>query len=822
MKKLITTIGSLVLAGTMTFGLAACGGNGGGNSGTGGGGGQTEAQKWAAMVEGLNTIDNYTVTSNDSQSQGLKYKGEYVDEDTVYDGDEMEQMFKQMFVSGMLEEIGGQNPVSQDAISVSYADFANGKFATTSYYDEEKFDYVLVDGTSVKDYSWYVREGSGDPEEFEENESGYYVDEYIGYKNAAQAKAALKENENPLKIMIETEFTGLGDKANVQGTVSEIYELFTYNSSKSAYVARLGTLGIMMVPDGTPVDLEVKVSNGKIVGYNMDVALEMSLADFMGQFMNEDEEGEGGGMPDMSEMLEGLTIEIGILSEMTISNIGSTTINVPEDLDDQVFVYDNGDRAEDVYYVIADENAYKAMFDGLLGDEDTVRFSYGNYPENHTVYYNGELGLLKIVEENYETGEKSAKIYWATEEGLKVYTAVYDDGNFDGWSSPETEAISGNKTEALLSKAPNDVKLYFNLGGKHMSEQFDLFEVRHYNNYQAKITVGETEYGFEIYYNYNENSQKLVFSGYSLYDSDTEDYIYVSVGVGYLQNDDGLPEVEGETVTEDEWKALVEPWYNLKNITITNGYEKTLVDIAADGSSGKIYHISDYTSNSWYITFEKNGDTYAMTKYYFNEGWDYDTQTPTGNWVKVTSQGLSYNDILDAADLEMLKKLGGEVFWDNDTSSLKTIGDMWASVKYNPMTKEYEVEDQWISIAFGQNKLVYNGTTIFSNKGTTVAGELPDEVAEAEDLNEQYAGVYKDTGNDNIVLTLNVDGTFTLEGLDGQPTLEGTWSYEGWGFDFTVTTDGVDIYLSCMDYDESSGTITIGGQYSLSLQKVVD
>lgn len=807
MKKFFTAALSLVLAGTMTAGLAACGGNGGGNGGTGGGG-QTEAQKWATMVDGLKNLDNYTATETSTSGQGLKFNGEYVTAETVYSEDETEQMMKSMFAQMFMENMGmDENPYGYDSESVAYADFANGKYAMTSHYDEEKFDYVLVDGTSVKEYSLYF---DREEDEYE----GYYVSEYKGYKNAAQAKSALKENENPLAYMLTMEFTGVGDKADVKGTIPELFELFTYNSSKSAYVAQLGTVGIGMVPDGTPISMEVKVSNGKVVGYIADIALDMSIADMMAQYMDaDDEEGE---MPDMSAMYEGLSFEVSIVSEVNISNIGSTTVTVPADLDEQIIsTYTD--------YVIADENAYKAMFDGLMGDNDTISMSISQYPESHTAYYNGELGLLKIVEANYETNEKSAKVYWATEEGLKVYTADYSAGYFDGWSEPETETISGDKNEALIALLPAEMQLYFNLDGKNMSEQFDIFEVSYYTNYSAVITFNEKEYELSISYNYSESKEKLYFNEYSLREVGTHDDVYVYIRQSDMEQDDGLPEVDGEEVTEDEWKALVEPWYNLKNVTITNGSEKTLVDIAEDGNSGKIYHITENEYNSWYIVFEKNGDIYTVTRYYFNEtGMDYETWTPTGEWVKKTINLGGYNDVLDAASLTIILQLGGEALWDADNSKLATIGDLWASVKYNPMTGTYDLEEQNISLRFGQGMLVYNGYNVLSDKGTTVAGEIPEEIAAAEDVNAAYIGVYKDTANDSIVLTLNADGTFTLVGIDGQPTIEGNWSFEGWGFDFVVTTNDVELFLNYMNYDEDTKTIQLMAGETYNLQKVED
>ena len=789
MKKFITAIVSLVLAGTMTAGLAACGGNGGGNSGNGGGGNgggnggteQTEEEKWAAMVDGLKTLDNFTATDSETGSMGIKYSGEYVNEDTVYSEDETEQMMKQMFVSMLMQQMGDigldeKNPAEFSESSVYKADYKNGKFAKTSYVDENKFNYAIADANGVKLYDWGTYYSSD-----EEEHTGYYLEQYVGYASAAQAREALKTNSNPLTNMFKAEFTGVGENADKTGTIPELYELFTFDSAKSAYVGQLAMPSIpdfpLPLPDDTVVvvDMEIKISNQAVVGYKMDFELDLSLADLMGGMMTVDE--DEGETPDMSAMLEGFTVGMAVSNDFTISDIDVTVVNIPADIDEQVYVDEYENRYEYTYYVISDEDAYKAMFEGLLGNKDTICLSISNYPDNYTAYYNGELGLLKVVEENRETYEKSATVYWATNNELKIYTANYDGGSFDSWSEPETEAISGEAAEALLSKLPAEMQLYFNLNGKHLSEQFDIFEVSYYNYYSAEISFNDKEYELSISYNYSESKEKLYFNQYRLREVGADDDVYVYVRQGNMEYDDGLPDSENESVTEIIWKSLVEPWYDLKNITITNDNEQTVIDIAADGSSGKIYYTSYNFADSWYIVFEKVGENYTMTKYSFNvTEYDYQNGNHSGFWMKKVYEDISYDDILNEANLYLLSNING-------------LGDMWEDVEYNPMSNTYEILDYGISIRFVDGKLIY-GSNTFANKGTTVAGELPAELDDAIDFVGRYEFDLGATGK--YVLILNRDGTFTLDGFENRDTIEGNWSFDFGNFYFNSSTANIE------------------------------
>ena len=734
MKRFVTTLISILLAGTMAFSLAACGGgnnneeeggnNQGGNTESGGGAGDdntemTEEQKWAKMFTDFVDLDNFTLETGYTSSSGLKYKGEYVTADTVYDN-----QMQQMVAAEFLQEIGdGENPSTSESTSTTKYDFSNG-IIEEEYY-EGKQDYTIVDGTTINEYSWSRHYKDDDTYE-------YYLenDKYIGYASNEQALAALKARKNPFSSILESEIIGTGEHADVKGTIDEVYEIFEYDETAGVYSAVIG-VDINGAPEDMVVTVKIKVNDGAIVGYTSEMSMEMSLADMMGSMM--DAEDEDGG--DMSDMFEGFTYSGAVVETIELTNINSTVIAVPSDIDAQV-------EDEHIYSVITDEAAYKAMFDALPGNEGTIRLSAvknSGYIYSYTeVEFNEELGLLKISEkiENYsdESRTQETKLYWATDDGINVYTAEYDnEGNsyypeFTGWSDAVTEAVSGDKTAALIAKMPAEIQLYFNMNGKKMAEQFSLFELHDYNNYEADVALGDNEYRVYLDYGYNQEVEKLYINGYNVFDkNDDSAYIssntYISLGEGnIIESGEGIPEIEGVTVTEAEWKAVVEPWYNLKNVTITEMYGATvLVDIAADGKSGKIYRVSDYVYNCSYLEFEVNDDgLYAITVYSCSyNGWGEDKQ-----W---------YKDQYTVETLDMVLSYGNAYtlgYFSDYAFDGKPMGEIWESVQYNPMTKGYEIRiDEYTvyRLSVGTNSITFEGKTL-SNVGTTVAGEIPADV----------------------------------------------------------------------------------------------
>ena len=732
MKKFIMTIVSLVLAGSMAFGLAACGNktnpddnkddtnnnqpgdnNNEGDGGNGGEGGAISAEGWAKLFDGLGELDSYTLTTGFTEGSGLKYNGEYVTEDTTFSNPTLGMMVPMLLEMMDLDE---KNPNTYEDTSVEKYDFKRGIVEESSYVGEDKMDYAVVNGTTINTYNWSRR--------FDDGEEVTYLSgrNYTGYTSNAQALAVFKAENDPFERLLSQEFSGTGEHANVNGNIYELYSIFEYDEAAGVYSATVAAPE-SYYPEGTEVKVEFKIENGAIVKYTYQIAIESTLVELM---ENMDGDLEGVDMSVIAPMLEGFTYEFFENEYIQLTNVNSTTINVPGNIEEQVV-------SSRTYMVVSDETAYKDLFNNLGGNEGTVRLSCNGYEED--IYksidaqYNADLNLLKITQEvnDYENDihERQTKLYWATDDGMKIYTAEYDETEygyleFKCWSNyVETEEISGDKTAALMELLPAEMQLYFNLNGKPMAEQFSLFKFVGYDEFEANVTVNGEELRIGLSYDYNEQSDKFNFYGYSVRNND--DYSYVSLSTGNLTNsNEGLPEVDGTPVTEAEWKAIVEPWYNLKNVTIENGGDKIIIDIAADGKSGKIYNVSEYEGSRRYIEFEcTDGSTYTVTIYSCQySGWDDENHKEIFTWYKEQYEEVEYEWLLNESGAYILSYLN------------ENLGNSWANVTYNSMTKGYvynEGEYENYTILVGEGKFTFNGWTL-SNKGTTVVGEIPADI----------------------------------------------------------------------------------------------
>ena len=789
MKKFLTGILSLALAGSMAFAFAACGDktdpdkdkvdDGNNQQEENNENVKVDEAGWIKLFNDLGAMDSYTLTIEDKELQGLKYNGKYVTEE-----DQFENPMVGMMIQSFLNSVDA-NPDVDEETAVEKYDFVNGVIATP--YDEQT-EYALVDGNTIVESSWWRSSNDGITYVWHNQ-----IDKYHGYASKAQAIAVLKARNDPFTSLIETEWRGVGEYADVKGNIKELYQIFDFNEETGIYTASIDPES-NYYPAGTVSQVSFKVVNGAIVEYSYNIAIEMPLAEYLADMM------DGEGDMDFEELFKGFTFEFNESEKMALSDVNSTQLSVPSNL------YDKADYISD-HYVIPDAKAFTAMFNDRVATDGTVSMSMSTNVDGMgygtTVYFNESNNLLKIIEStddyNNDVHTRSAKLYWATDAGMKVYSGVYSNEygsypEFTGWSDVvETEGITGDKKAALMALIPAEMQLYFNFNGKPMAEQFSQFELAGYNDYYASYTQGGIDYKLSVRYGNNDSTGDLVLYGY--YISGGRTSVDVSIyNETMLSSTGGLPEVEGSHVTEEEWKALVEPWYNLKNVSIISYEGKLLVDIAADGSSGKIYNVANSLSESWYVIFNKVGDNeYTVTRYFYIEQYDEQTHSSKGAWYKQTLT-KDFDDIMSTY-LYMLSNFGGEMF-DYDHGPNK-IGDMWASVIYNPMYKGYEFSCDYndYRLTFGNGSVTfYDGSSYtFFDKGTTVAGELPADVLAAQDEKAAIAGTYKlyyyqdnngmhyagdDVTPDQLVLTINLDGTFTVNGMG--ELLEGTWSYNGW------------------------------------------
>lgn len=315
MKKFITAIVSLVLAGSMAFGIAACGGNGNQNDdkdpnqNQNSGDNQEKvltAEEWAKMFEDLYELDNHTYEAKTSTTVGLLYNRKFVTADTKFESETLTQS-----VEALREMFGlnGENPATTESGSVTKVDLTQGVIESPSGYGDNQNDYFIVDGTTVNEYSW--RKNATDTD-------GYYnLYRYVGYDSNAQATEYVRKNANPFRFLLAAQLCGTGEYADVKGTMSELYELFEYDETTGIYSAIIAVDPTN--PESGEGSISVKVENGAIKAFSMNVETVVDVAETTGD-----------------PSLKGLTYVMIMSSGAEITDIGTTRIIIPDDLDERV------------------------------------------------------------------------------------------------------------------------------------------------------------------------------------------------------------------------------------------------------------------------------------------------------------------------------------------------------------------------------------------------------------------------------------------------------------------------------------------------------
>ena len=741
MKKFISAIVSLVLAGSMTLGLAACGGNNqggndengdGGNGGNNGQTGEETAEILQNAIDATLALPNYTLTEIMQASMSLKYNGEALkpeDELGTVSMGEGDGATTMPITGALILNMFGMEESEElyDEITTFKYDFINGKVAKDdSYYDYEAggqvdyIKYVEVEGTTINFY--------------EKNSVYNTKTEYVGYADNATAKKVLQNSyDMELNNIFDAEFKGVGENSEREGTILELLDLFTAESDGKTYSAKLKSLYEM------PFELEYKltVEDGKMIGFNLSYDGEIDFVEYL-----ESMGGEGLSVS-LNNDTDKITVASGAVEGMEITNIGSTSISIPAE--DKVVDKDNVHTE----MVLSDKALYEKMFADKLSDEGTVslRMSKSEYDNDTktsestsvTVTVNEQLNIAKVKKNyrKYVDGDRvedtvGTTLYWATDDGMKIYTAEYNGGNyFDGWSEEViTEAISGSKFDALIAKLPQEMQVYFNLNGKRMAEQFNQLKIVNYTKLATEVTVNGKKVPVQI--NYDYYSDGVV---------NLNDYYYgdvsVSVSVGYLNSDARLPEIGTTTVTEEQWKELVTPWININNVTIKTDDGTTLIDIAEDGTSGKIYFLGN-RSTSIYAEFAPSTEAegqLTMKVYTLEYYWNSQTERNEVVWSKKELTSDTFEDLLVKSGLRNyyynVQRLVNPYY---GSSYDKTILEIYDEVAYNAMLQTYNFG--YYSISFVDGTLIWRDgggiSFIMMNCGTTVPGEIPAEALATE------------------------------------------------------------------------------------------
>lgn len=471
MKKFITGLISLLLAGSMAFGLAACnnetdkngntpeGNTPEGNTPDGDDGKLTEAE-WKAAFSDLGALDNYTVTSTEIERQSLLLDGELLKKTDVLiaDPDTSEPL---LTGETLLEQMNmTENPKEETDVDLFKYDFANGKAQTGD-------EYCIADGVTVIQYNPNYDDipDPDDPEaEPEHVLSGYDKTVYTGYSSAEKAKSVLKKDKGNNDFAGQ-QFTGVGDNADKKGVLGELYEIFTYDKEENSYFADIYPLEMgEYIEEGLKFTIKfIFGDDEKIEKMVIVMKMEMDFSDMMGDSAE--------GMP------EGLTMLTESITESAFSDIGTTTVTLPDDIESKV-------KESNEYRVLSSETDWNSAWQdfnssALAFDLPEVRGETVNDSENNkettpvtkynvTVSADRTKAFVKVYEydEEVTNGDSQYKnesykgYFYLIEEGaLNVYEGESTDGNEYTWTKKESETQQG-KTE-VTEKLPELVRGYY-------------------------------------------------------------------------------------------------------------------------------------------------------------------------------------------------------------------------------------------------------------------------------------------------------------------------------------------------------------------------
>lgn len=474
MKKFITGLISLLLAGSMAFGLAACnnetdkngntpeGNTPEGNTpdGDDGDDGKLTEAEWKAAFSDLGALDNYTVTSTEIERQSLLLDGELLKKTDVLiaDPDTSEPL---LTGETLLEQMNmTENPKEETDVDLFKYDFANGKAQTGD-------EYCIADGVTVIQYNPNYDDitDPDDPEaEPEHVLSGYNKTVYTGYSSAEKAKSVLKKDKGNNDFAGQ-QFTGVGDNADKKGVLGELYEIFTYDKEENSYSADIYPLEMgEYIEEGLKFSIKFIFGDDEKIEKMVTVMkMEMDFSDMMGDSAE--------GMP------EGLTMLTESIAESAFSDIGTTTVTLPGDIESKV--KDSNERRvlsseTDWNSAWQDFNSSALAFDLPEVRGETVNDSENNKETTPVTKYNVTVSadrtkaFVKVYEydEEVTNGDSQYKnesykgYFYLIEEGaLNVYEGESTDGNEYTWTKKESETQQG-KTE-VTEKLPELVRGYY-------------------------------------------------------------------------------------------------------------------------------------------------------------------------------------------------------------------------------------------------------------------------------------------------------------------------------------------------------------------------
>ena len=585
MKKSIMAIVSLVLAGTMAFGLAACdqtgtpGGeenkhshvwskdgtdNGDGThkltcSGNGEcdeGGTKNEAHdtkgadgacsvcgykdngkddgkddgKTVVNKELLEAIDatlaaeNYKLTMEMGADITFLFNGEILTADTVIMSTPVE-VTGGMILQGIPGNADGKNPVHFSDGGITYEiDLANYIFSeTSSYSDGDETEYYKVDGTSISRYYQKRNYYWDDSTQEESYTSAPAKQSYTGYANSDATKALFKK-------FLASELEGASIETVVNAEVKGIGE----HSDRTGTLRELEDLFEYDEATKTySATVDASLAGGE--GYSectVDITVEDGKVAAVSMIV------PGGDMFDdiLDDLPDGLTVEANMVVSCNYSNIGTTIVTVPEEYDDI-----DPENISETPVLSA------SALEELLADYSTNEF---------VLNFDWESKFMDVTSGEYQTREEYYAYYvdiqsksimlecqWYGEDsGESRYYYNVIDGQVSSWSwlsylgqygDPYSTDITGDEIDALIKGASSytygfyltDYCAGFDEG--ELKDLVDKFEYTKFNEITANLTLNGKDVEVVVRFDYYFNGEEYEYDCYvNVYYLDNEDYYF--------------------------------------------------------------------------------------------------------------------------------------------------------------------------------------------------------------------------------------------------------------------------------------------------------
>ena len=533
MKKFLTALLSLCIAGTMAFSFAACkkdnntddtgGGTnneqGGNTDGSGGGTNNDQTNNnekenvSKALLDAISATtaaEKYKLSLNTDYDYTVLYNDAKVAADTVVfstpDGDFTGfDLMKLIMDDEDLETF--ENPVAVKGPKYTYSfDFAGGKAKIEKDWGDEDADieYYEVDGTTINNYykSTYIH---SEPDSDDVTTVVVLRQEsYTGYVDAAQAKKVFKNyllddvRGMTLERVISQEVYGVGANSSKHGTIIELVDLFDYDDATKTYSATIAAPG----EDGDlqESDFSLTIKDGKVSKMAMTSSMKESLDD---EFP-----------------FPGVALEISAVLNVEYSDVGSLSVTVDEKYKDVE------QENISVNHVFASETLWKELLTDFATTEFNLHYYNNRTGINYNYYVDLESNTAMSKQENWELGNRMYRYLREEGDEIAAYSGYATDGGFVDALNSSSEVPKGEDATATLIVALMDdfvADYYAGFDEGDLCDLFSKFEFTSLSQLSAKLKLNGKDVTVRVYFSYDSHEEKFSVNSIDVrYDEDRQ------------------------------------------------------------------------------------------------------------------------------------------------------------------------------------------------------------------------------------------------------------------------------------------------------------